>query len=63
MKIANVMISRVMGGIEQVFLNYNTVFDALGYEVISIVDNKNALPEELKTPVLKIRFQMEIFLN
>lgn len=57
MKIVNVMISRVMGGIEQVFLNYNTVFGALGYEVISVVDNKNALPEELKTPVLKIRFQ------
>ena len=57
MKIVNVMISRVMGGIEQVFLNYNTVFDALGYEVISIVDNENALPEALSTSVLKIRFQ------
>jgi len=57
MKIVNVMISRVMGGIEQVFLNYNTVFDALGYEVVSVVNNENALPKELKTPLLKIRFQ------
>ena len=57
MKIVNVMISRVMGGIEQVFLNYNAVFGALGYEVISVVDNKNALPEALSTSVLKIRFQ------
>ena len=57
MKIVNVMISRVMGGIEQVFLNYNAVFGVLGYEVVSVVDNKNALPGVLKTSVLKIRFQ------
>ena len=57
MRIANVMISRVMGGIEQAFLSYNAAFDALGYEVLSVIDEKSAVTEKVKTPILKIKFR------
>ena len=56
MKIVNVMISRVMGGIEQAFLSYNAAFEALGYEVLSIIDYKSAVAEAVKTPKLAINF-------
>lgn len=56
-KIANVMISRVMGGIEQAFLSYNDALSACENEVVSIVDQKCALKEKITTPVVEINFQ------
>lgn len=57
MKIVNVMISKVMGGIEQAFLSYNAAFETLGYEVLSVIDNKSAVADKVKTSTLKIKFQ------
>lgn len=56
-KIANVMISRVMGGIEQAFLSYNDALSTCENEVVSIVDQKCALKEKITTPVVEINFQ------
>lgn len=56
MRIVNVMISKVMGGIEQAFLSYNAAFAALGYEVLSVIDTKSAVTDKVKTPALKIKF-------
>lgn len=56
MKIANVMISRVQGGIEQMFLHYNTALTRLGNDVVSVVDNKCQLVNDIKTPYVKINF-------
>lgn len=57
MRIVNVMISKVMGGIEQAFLSYNAAFETFGYEVLSVIDVKSAVADKVKTPTLKIRFQ------
>lgn len=57
MRIVNVMISKVMGGIEQAFLSYNAAFETLGYEVLSVIDENSAVADKVKTPTLKIRFQ------
>ncbi|MBR1825998.1 MAG: glycosyltransferase family 4 protein [Alphaproteobacteria bacterium] len=57
MKIVNVMISRVMGGIEQAFLYYNAAFESLGYEVLSVIDKKSAVINEVQTPKLSIKFE------
>ena len=56
MKIVNVMISRVMGGIEQAFLDYNQALRLLDYEVLSIVDKKNVISDKLNTPIFAINF-------
>ena len=56
MRIVNVMISKVMGGIEQAFLSYNAAFETLGYEVLSVIDNKSAVASEVKAPKLSIKF-------
>ena len=57
MKIANVMISRVMGGIEQAFLDYNDALLGCGNEVVSVIDKKCAVKEKIVTQLIKINFQ------
>lgn len=57
MKIVNVMISRVMGGIEQAFLGYNAAMQVAGAEVFSVVDKKCTLKDKILTPIEEINFQ------
>ena len=66
MKIVNVMISRVMGGIEQAFLGYNDALQACGATVISVVDKKCAVKDKILTKIEEINFQKHnplMFLN
>lgn len=56
MKIAHVMTSKIMGGIEQVFLDYNKVFLSLDYDVLSVINKKNVVEDKIKTPKLIINF-------
>lgn len=58
MKVVNVMISKVMGGIEQAFLDYNEAFSQLNYEVVSVIDKKNVVADKIpaSSSVLTIAF-------
>lgn len=56
MKIVNVMISKVMGGIEQAFLDYNKAFQFLNYDVLSIINKTNVVADKVHTPFLSIKF-------
>lgn len=57
MKIVNVMISKIEGGIEQMFLNYNVALEKSGFEVISVIDKKCKLKKSIGTPTVEINFQ------
>ena len=55
MRIVNVMISRVMGGIEQAFLDYTDALELHNHDVCAVVDVKcKVLPMLQKTAVEKI---------
>ncbi len=56
MRIVNVMISRVMGGIEQALLDYNDALTMLGYDVLSVVDKRGVILPQIQTPILSIKF-------
>ena len=56
MKIANVMISRVNGGIEQMFLHYNTALGLSGNQVMSVIDRKCLFKADIKKPYIEINF-------
>ncbi len=56
MKIANVMISRVNGGIEYMFLHYNTALSLSGNQIMSVIDRKCQLKPAIKTPYIEINF-------
>lgn len=47
-KIFNVMMCRDLGGLQQVFLDYNEALDKEGYEVINIISNRSAIKKKLK---------------
>lgn len=48
MRIVNVMISRVMGGIEQAFLDYTEALKLHGHQVCAVVDNKCKITTDLE---------------
>lgn len=48
MRIVNVMISRVMGGIEQAFLDYTEALQLHGHQVCAVVDTKCKILPELQ---------------
>lgn len=50
MKCVNVMISKVLGGVEQAFLDYNMAMALTGNEVYAIFNKKNtSISEKIKT--------------
>ena len=57
MEIVNVMISKIEGGIEQMFLNYNIALKKSGFDVIAVVDKKCALKKNIRTKIVEINFQ------
>lgn len=48
MRIVNVMISKMNGGVEQAFLDYNAALQISGHQILSIVDNKTRIKSSLE---------------
>lgn len=47
MKIVNVMVSKILGGLEQAFLDYNEALLSCGHEVLAVVDVKTKVLDSL----------------
>ena len=47
MKIANIMIARGLGGIEQAFLDYNNALLSQGFDVLAITDKRAQINEKI----------------
>lgn len=48
MKIVNVMTSKILGGIEQAFLDYNAALRLKGHQVLAVVSTKTKLRKDLE---------------
>lgn len=48
MKILNIMSSRILGGVEQVFVDYNEAFASKGHQVFAMYDKRGRIKGKLK---------------
>lgn len=48
MKILNIMSSKILGGVEQAFLNYNKLLSLIGFEVFAIYNKNGKIKQKLE---------------
>ncbi len=48
MRIVNVMVSKILGGLEQAFIDYNSALLSCKHEVLAVVDNKSKVLSSLE---------------
>lgn len=54
MKIVNVMVSKILGGLEQAFIDYNTALLAKGHAVLVVVDKKTRVLDKMPSGLQKV---------